>query len=142
MVFCLCILCLIFTSCSFRNLATPAATISGAAVGSVGGPGGAALGAGVGYAGGKIYELTDENEELVEAITHGDVEGIVHAKMREHASGFEEFTTYIKRILIGAACILGVYLAIPIFVARRCSKSEVQKGLTNPPFPIRPSSKS
>ena len=128
---------LFFTGCSLRNLATPAATISGAAVGSIGGPGGAALGAGVGYAGGKIYELTDENEELVEAITHGDVEGIVHAKMREHASGFEEFTTYIKRILIGAACILGVYLTIPIFVARRCSKSEVRKGLTNPPFPIK-----
>jgi len=133
---------LLFTGCSLRNLATPAATISGAAVGSIGGPGGAALGAGVGYAGGKIYELTDENEELVEAITHGDVEGIVHAKMREHASGFEEFTTYIKRILIGAACILGVYLTIPIFVARRCSKSEVQKGLTNPPFPIRPNQRS
>ena len=131
------ILCLFLSSCSFRNFATPAATISGAAVGSIGGPGGAALGAGVGYAGGKIYELTDENEELVEAITHGDVEGIVHARMKEHASGFEEFTTYIKRILIAAACILGVYLTIPIFVARRCSKSEVRKGLTNPPFPIK-----
>ena len=125
---------LFLTSCSLRNLATPAATISGAAVGSIGGPGGAALGAGVGYAGGKIYELTDENEELVEAITHGDVEGIVHAKMREHASGFEEFTTYIKRILIGAACILGVYLTIPIFVAKKCSRSEALKNQTRPPF--------
>ena len=57
--------------------------------------------AGVGYASGKIYELTDENEELVDAITRGDVG--VHARMKEHASGFTEFTTYIKRILIGAA---------------------------------------
>ena len=121
-----------------RNLVTPSATIAGAATGSLlGGPGGAALGSGVGYASGRIYELTDENEELVEAITHGDVEGIVHAKMREHATGFENFTTTIKRILIGAACILGAYLAIPIFVARRCSKTEVRKGLTNPPFPVK-----
>ena len=125
------------TGCSMRNLVTPAATISGAAAGSVVGPGGAALGAGVGYASGRIYELVGENEDLVEAITHGDVEGIVHAKMKEHATGFENFTSTVKRILIVAACILGVYLAIPIFVARRCSKSEVQKGLTNPPFPIK-----
>ena len=123
-----------------RNLVTPAATISGAAAGGLIGPGGAALGAGVGYAGGKIYELTDENEELVDAISRGDVEGIVQAQMLDHATGFEEFTSYIKRILIVAACVLGAYLAIPIFVARRCSKSEVQKGLTNPPFPVRPSS--
>ena len=59
---------LLFTGCSFRNLVTPSATVTGAAVGSVGGPGGAALGAATGYAAGKIYELSDENEELVEAI--------------------------------------------------------------------------
>ena len=128
---------LLFAGCSFRNLVTPSATVTGAAVGSVGGPGGAALGAATGYAAGKIYELTDENEELVEAITHGDVEGIVKAKMADHATGFEEFTSYIKRILIGAACVLGAYLLIPIFVAKRCSKSEAEKHLTRPPFPIK-----
>lgn len=137
MAFWLCILCLILTSCSFRNLVTPVATISGAGVGSIGGPGGAALGAGVGYASGKIYELTDENEELVEAITHGDVEGIVHAKMKEHASGFEDFTSTIKRILIGAAIVLGAYLAIPIFVAKKCSRTEALKNQTRPPFPTK-----
>ena len=117
-----------------RNLVTPAATITGAGVGGVVGPGGAALGAGVGYASGKIYELTDANEELVEAITQGDVEGIVQARMKEHASGFQDFTTYIKRILIGAAIALGAYLIIPIFVAKKCSRTEALKNQTRPPF--------
>ena len=117
-----------------RNLVTPAATITGAGVGGVAGAGGAALGAGVGYATGKIYELTDENEELVDAITAGDVEGIVQSRMKEHASGFQDFTTYIKRILIGAAVVLGAYLVIPIFVARKCSKTEALKNQTRSPF--------
>ena len=131
---CLAILIFLTVSCSLRNLVTPAATVGGAAAGGLVGPGGAALGAGVGYASGRIYELTDQNEELVEAITHGDVEGIVHAKMKEHASGFEDFTSTIKRILIGAAIVLGVYLAIPIFVAKKCSRTEALKNQTRPPF--------
>ena len=128
---------LLLAGCSLRNLVTPAASVGGAAVGGIAGPGGAALGAGVGYASGKIYELTEDKEELVEALTHGDVEGIVRANMADHASGFQEFTSYIKRILIGAAVLLGGYLMIPIFVARSCSKSEAQKHLTRPPFPTK-----
>ena len=142
MIYLLLLICILATSCSLRNLATPAATISGAAVGSIAGPGGAALGAGAGYAGGKIYELTDENEELVEAITHGDVEGIVHAKMREHASGFDKFTSTIKNWLILAAVGLGAYLVIPIFIAKKtaqsCSRTEAQKNQTRYPFAAPP----
>ena len=131
---CLVLILLLTVSCSMRNLVTPAATITGAGVGGIVGPGGAVLGSGVGYATGRIYELTDENEELVDAITHGDVEGIVQAKMKEQISGFEDFTTTIKRILIGAAVVLGVYLLIPIFVAKQCSKTEALKNQTRPPF--------
>lgn len=133
-ILCLAIILILTVSCSMRNLATPVATITGAGVGGIAGPGGAALGAGVGYASGKIYELTDENEELVDAITAGDVEGIVQSRMKEHASGFQDFTTYIKRILIGAAVVLGAYLVIPIFVARKCSKTEALKNQTRSPF--------
>ena len=47
----------------------------------------------------------------------------------------------IKRILIGAACLLGAYLLIPIFIARKtagtCSKSEAKKHMTRPPFPTK-----
>jgi len=126
-----------------RSLVTPASTVGGAALGSIGGPGTAALGAGVGYAGGKIYELTDANEELVDSITHGDVQGLVTAGLAHHQTGFEKFTSTVKKILIGAAVLLAGYLAIPIFIAKRtaqnCSKTEAIKHQTRAPFPPKPS---
>ena len=125
-----------------RSLITPAATVSGAAVGGVFGPGGAALGAGTAYAGARIYELSDEKKELVESITQGDVDALLNAGLAEHKTGFEKFTSTIKNILIGAAILLGGYLAIPIFVAKRtarnCSKSEAEKHMTRAPFPVKP----
>ena len=124
---------LFFSGCTVRSLVTPAATVGGAAVGAVAGPGGAALGAGVGYAGGRIYELKGENEELVDAITHGDVTALVEQGLQTHQTGFEEFTSTIKKILTVAACCLGLYLLVPIFVARQCSRSEAEK-LTRSPF--------
>ena len=47
-----------------------------------------------------------EAEETIEALTHGDVSALVAQGMAEHKSGFAEFTSYIKRILIGAAVVL------------------------------------
>ena len=129
-----------------RSLITPAATVGGAAIGGVFGPGGAALGAGTAYAGSRIYELSDEKKELVESITHGDVDKLLSAGLAEHKTGFEKFTSTIKNILIGAAILLGGYLAIPIFIAKRtaqnCSKSEAEKNQTRAPFPVKPPSKS
>jgi len=137
-------LCL--TGCSMRSLITPAATVGGAAIGGVFGPGGAALGAGTAYAGSRIYELSDEKKELVESITHGDVDKLLSAGLAEHKTGFEKFTSTIKNILIGAAILLGGYLAIPIFIAKRtaqnCSKSEAEKNQTRAPFPVKPPSRS
>ena len=128
-----------------RSLITPAATVGGAAVGGVFGPGGAALGAGTAYAGARIYELSDEKKELVESITHGDVDALLSAGLKQHKTGFDAFTSYIKKILIGAAILLGGYLAIPIFVAKRtarqCSKTEAEKHTTRPPFPVKPPSR-
>ena len=128
-----------------RSLITPAATVGGAAVGGVFGPGGAALGAGTAYAGARIYELSDEKKELVESITHGDVDKLLSAGLAEHKTGFEAFTSYIKKILIGAAILLGGYLAIPIFVAKRtarqCSQTEAIKHQTRAPFPVKPPSR-
>ena len=128
-----------------RSLITPAATVGGAAVGGVFGPGGAALGAGTAYAGARIYELSDEKKELVESITHGDVDKLLSAGLAKHKTGFEAFTSYIKKILIGAAILLGGYLAIPIFVAKRtarqCSQTEAIKHQTRAPFPVKPPSR-
>ena len=129
-----------------RSLITPAATVGGAAIGGVFGPGGAALGAGTAYAGARIYELSDEKKELVESITHGDVDKLLSAGLAEHKTGFEKFTSTIKNILIGAAILLGGYLAIPIFIAKRtaqnCSKSEAEKNQTRAPFPVKPPSRN
>ena len=140
------VLALCLTGCSMRSLITPAATVGGAAIGGVFGPGGAALGAGTAYAGSRIYELSDEKKELVESITQGDVDALLNAGLAEHKTGFDAFTSYIKKILIGAAVLLGGYLAIPIFIAKRtaqnCSKSEAEKNQTRAPFPVKPPSKS
>ena len=128
-----------------RSLVTPAATVGGAALGGIAGPGGAALGAGTAYAGARIYELSDEKKELVESITHGDVDALLSAGLKQHQTGFDQFTSYIKKILIGAAILLGGYLAIPIFVAKRtaqnCSKTEAEKHITRAPFPVKPPSR-
>jgi hypothetical protein len=107
-------------------------------VGSLGGPGGAALGAGTGYAAGRIYELDDEKKELVDSITKGDVSAIVASGLQEHQSGFEEFTGSIKSILMIAGSVLLAYLMIPIFLAKKCAKLEAKKCMTRPPFPIKP----
>jgi hypothetical protein len=140
------VLVLCLTGCSMRSLITPAATVGGAAVGGVFGPGGAALGAGTAYAGSRIYELSDEKKELVESITHGDVDKLLSAGLAEHKTGFEKFTSTIKNILIGAAILLGGYLAIPIFVAKRtarkCSQTEAIKHQTRAPFPVKPPSRN
>ena len=102
------------------------------------------MGAGIGAVSGEALKnadaLKDANQKI-EALTHGDVSALVAQGMAEHQSGFAEFTSYIKRILIGAAILLGAYLAIPIFVAKRCAKSEVTKSATRAPFPIKPPSR-
>tara|TARA_R110000824_G_C15052482_1_gene661606 strand:- start:91 stop:534 length:444 start_codon:yes stop_codon:yes gene_type:complete len=133
---------LILSSCSASSWYPIVGSVAGGGVGAIAGPLGGAAGAGIGYAGGKTAQLFNENEELeatVTALTTGDVSALVEAGMAQHQTGFEEFTSYVKRILIIAACILGAYLSIPIFVARRtaesCSKTAAEKHLTRIPFP-------
>lgn len=136
---------LLLTGCSMKQWYPTMGAVVGGGVGSLGGPTGSALGAGSGALIGEVAKGNAEIEEAretISALTHGDVETLIEKGMEQHASGFESFTTTIKRILIFAFIGLLCYLAIPIFVARRCSKSEVQKGLTNPPFPVRPSQMS
>jgi hypothetical protein len=119
--------------------------IAGGGVGSLGGPGTAALGAGIGAVSGEALKNKDaliEAEETIEALSHGDVSALVAQGMEEHKTGFDAFTSYIKKILIGAAVLLGGYLAIPIFVAKRtarqCSQTEAIKHQTRAPFPVKP----
>ena len=134
------ILTLLFCGCSLRSTYPTLGAIAGGGVGSLGGPGGAALGAGTGALAGEALKNADalvEAEERIEALTHGDVSALVAQGMEEHKTGFDQFTSTIKRWLTWAAIGLGCYLAIPIFVARKCSKTEAIKNQTRPPFPIK-----
>jgi len=145
MIYAIIILALCMASCSFRSVYPTLGGVIGGGAGSFGGPGTAALGAGAGVLAGEALKNKDaliEAEETIEALSHGDVSAIVANGLLEHKTGFESFTSYIKKILIGAAILLGGYLAIPIFVAKRtarnCSKTEAEKHMTRAPFPVKP----
>lgn len=136
------LLCLFFsTGCSLRQWYPTAgagtAAVTASAVGA--GP----LVVGLSAAGGALAgEVARGNEEVAEAketitkLSHGDVSALVEAGLASHKTGFEQFTSTVKRILIVAAAFLGIYLIIPIFVARKCSKTEAIKNQTRPPFPV------
>ena len=124
-----------------KSLITPAATVTGAAVGSIGGPVGAGLGAGVAYAGAELYTLRDENKQLVTAITTGDVRGIVAAQMKGQEGRIHEVTSGIWTTLkIAAFVVLGI-MSIPLFITRSNSKKinaiceETQNGKTDKTVP-------
>ena len=143
------VLALCMASCSLRSVYPTLGGIAGGGVGSLGGPGTAALGAGAGVLAGEALKNKDaliEAEETIEALSHGDVSALVAQGMEEHKTGFEASTSYIKKILIGAAILLGGYLAIPIFVAKRtarqCSQTEAIKHQTRAPFPVKPPSRN
>ena len=110
------------TGCSMKSFVTPAAVVSGAAIGSIAGPGGAALGAGVAYAGAELWTLEDENKQLVTAITTGDVQGIVAAQMKGQEGKIQEVTSGIWKTLKYAAFVVLGIMSIPLFITRSNSK--------------------
>ena len=137
----------LLSSCKISSWYPVTGSVVGAAGGGLAGPGGAALGSGLGYATGKTAQMMSENEDLketVDALTHGDVSKLVEQGMKQHQSGFDEFTNSIKKILTVAAAVLLGYLCIPIFLAKKtathCARQEAKKQYTNAPFPIKPSS--
>ena len=99
------------TGCSMKSFVTPAAVVSGAAVGSIAGPGGAALGAGVAYAGAELW-----------TITTGDVQGIVAAQIRGQEGKINEVTSGIWKTLKYAAFVVLGIMSIPLFITRSNSK--------------------
>ena len=110
------------TGCSMKSFVTPAATVTGAAIGSIGGPVGAGLGAGVAYAGAELWTLEDENKKLVTAITTGDVQGIVAAQMRGQEGKIQEVTSGIWTTLKYAALVVLGIMSIPLFITRSNAK--------------------
>lgn len=136
---------LLVTSCKVSSWYPAIGSVVGGASGAVVGPMGGAAGAGVGYATGKTAQMMTENEDLketVNALTHGDVDKLVQKGLESQASGFQEFTNTIKKILTVAGSVLLAYLCIPIILARKtaqkCVKQETEKRLTRAPFPVPP----
>lgn len=136
---------LLVTGCKISSWYPVMGSVAGGASGAVAGPMGGAAGAGVGYAAGKTAQMMTENEDLketVDALTHGDVDKLVKKGLESQASGFEEFTGTVKKILTVAGSVLLAYLCIPILLARktaeRCAKTEAERHLTRAPFPIKP----
>ena len=110
MLYVISIATLLLAGCSLRSTYPTLGAIAGGGVGSLGGPGGAALGAGTGALAGEALKNADalvEAEERIEALTHGDVSALVAQGMAEHQSGFDQFTSTIKRWLTWAAIGLG-----------------------------------
>jgi len=144
------VLVLCLTGCSLRSTYPTIGGVIGGSAGTLtGGPLVGGLSAGAGVLAGEALKNKDaliEAEETIEALSHGDVSAIVANGLAEHKTGFESFTSYIKKILIGAAILLGGYLAIPIFIAKRtaqnCSKTEAEKHMTRAPFPVKPPSRN
>ena len=133
---------LLLSGCSMKQWYPPLGAIAGGGAGALGGPATAAVGAGSGALVGEVLqgnEEVKEAQETIEALTHGDVQALVEKGMAQHATGFDEFTSTIKKILMVAACALAAYLLIPIFIARKtaetCSKTAAEKHLTRAPFP-------
>jgi len=142
MIYAIIVLALCLAGCNFRSTYPTIGGVIGGSAGTLaGGPLVGGLSAGAGVLAGEALKNKDaliEAEETIEALSHGDVSAIVANGLAEHKTGFESFTSYIKKILIGAAIVLAGYLAIPIFVAKRCAKSEVTKSTTRAPFPVKP----
>ena len=144
------VLALCMASCSLRSVYPTLGGVIGGSAGTLaGGPVIGGLSAGAGVLAGEALKNKDaliEAEEKIVALSHGDVSELVAKGMESHKSGFDAFTSTIKNILIGAAILLGGYLAIPIFIAKRtaqnCSKSEAEKHQTRAPFPVKPPSKT
>ena len=135
---------LMLGGCSMKQWYPTMGAIVGGGAGSLGGPAIGAVGAGSGALVGEVLQGNAEvmeAKETIEALTHGDVQALVAQGMAQHASGFDEFTGTVKKILMLAACALAAYLLIPILVARRaaetCSKTEAEKHLTRAPFPTK-----
>lgn len=128
------------TSCSLSKLAPLGGAVAGGAAGGIAGPVGAGAGAGIGYGAGKLYSLSSENSDLVDAITHGDVKAIAAAHLKgelaEHKSGFEKFANGVKTMLYVAGALLLCYLAIPFIYTKRCLRKHTES-VTRAPFPVK-----
>ena len=111
------------SGCSMTTLYPVGGAMLGGGGGAVaGGPAGGAMGAGAGYAMGKLAQLTDENKDLVEAVTRGDVKALVDASMGQQKGWMESALDTVYGFI--KLCLIGVVLwnLVPIIYTRYVHK--------------------
>lgn len=128
--------CFFLTNCasSLRPLLSPSLAMIGGAGGAVatgGSPMGAMLGAGAGSATGALIAMGDEKREdkaiMVEALTSGDVHGIVESKLKSAKDGgfFDEVLHEVYGVIKLTAIGLGLWFIVPMIYSHyRAKKSE------------------
>ena len=113
-------------------------TGAGAGLGGLAGPGGAAIGGMLGYAGSELVVTEKTKKDIVTNITEEAVHALVDGKIDVHRSGFEEFKQTIQNLLKIVGVLLLLYLSVPLVVAKYTAEKCVKKSETRAPFP-RPS---
>ena len=113
------VLCL--SGCSKSKVAPFVGSAVGAgAGGAVGGIGGAVVGSSVGYGAGVVYDWG--TTETPTGHTNAQIAQIVASQMSEHKSGLAQFMQDLKKIIMWVAVGLGIYLTLPYFMTRKCTK--------------------
>jgi len=130
MTYLLAIALLFLTGCKMSSLYPVLGATGGATVGSIGGPVGSGGGALVGYGVGKGAQLMEENQQLsdtVSALSEGDVQALVAARMGEQQGWVEEtmqgFWTTVKLCLVG----LVIWQVVPLILHKRLSNGDTKK---------------
>jgi hypothetical protein len=114
------LLCL--TGCSKSKVAPFVGSAVGAgAGGAVGGIGGAVVGSSVGYGAGVVYDWG--TTESLDGKTNAEIAQIVAQQMGEHKTGLAQLAGDLKKLILYVAGGLGVYLLLPYFLTKRCTKN-------------------
>ena len=114
------------SGCSKSKVAPFVGSAIGAGTGgAVGGVGGAVVGSSVGYGAGVVYDWG--TTETATGHTNAQIAQIVAQQMGEHKSGLAQFMDDLKSLLMWVAVGLGVYLTLPLFFTRQCTKSINEK---------------
>jgi|11_taG_2_1085331.scaffolds.fasta_scaffold31381_2 hypothetical protein len=113
------LLCL--AGCSKSKVAPFVGSAVGAgAGGAVGGIGGAVVGSSVGYGAGVVYDWG--TTESLDGKTNAEIAQIVAYQMGEHKTGLAQLAGDLKKLILYVACGLGIYLLLPYFLTKRCTK--------------------
>ena len=122
----LALLCLALAGCSKSKVAPFLGSAVGAgAGGAVGGVGGAVVGSSVGYGAGVVYDWG--TTESLDGKTNAEIAHIVAQQMGEHKTGLAQLAGDLKKLILYVAGGLGVYLLLPYFITRKCTKSLNEK---------------